>query len=75
VADALFNEIARIKSSNQTRTYLNLVIQILSHFPKNLAGDRFLELSEDSSYSPKMRANFRRVAEEYFPFLRDDDGW
>jgi len=25
--------------------------------------------------TPKMRAKFRRVAEEYFPFRRDDDGW
>lgn len=75
VADALFDEILRIKGSNQTRTYLNLVIQVLSRFPKDLAADRFLALSEDSSHSPKMRAKFRRVAEDFFPWLRDDADW
>lgn len=75
VADALFDEISRVESSNKTRTYLNLVIQVLSGFPKDLAADRFLAMSEDSSHAPKMRAKFRRVAVDFFPWLRDEDDW
>jgi len=73
VATALFGEIFRVRSCNQTRTYLNLVIKNLSRFPKDLVADRFLSMSEDASLSPKMRSKFRGIAESFFPDLRDDD--
>ena len=73
VAEALFGEVARVRSCNQTRTYLNVVIKILSRFPKDLVAERFLSMSEDSSLSPKMRSKFRGIAESFFPGLRDDD--
>jgi len=75
VVEALFGEIARVRSCNQTRTYLNLVIKVLSRFPKDLVADRFLSMSEGASLSPKMRSKFRGIAETFIPGLRDDDDW
>lgn len=77
VADALFGEIARLKGSNQTRSYLNVTIKKLSWFPKEMVADRFLKMSEDTKNSTRMRAKFRAVAEKFFPELRDDgdDDW
>jgi len=73
VATALFGEIARVRSCNQTRTFLNLVIKNLSLFPEELVADRFLSMSEDASLSPRMRSKFRGIAGRFFPELRDDD--
>ena len=75
VATALFGEISRVRSCNQTRTYLNLVIKNLSLFPEELVADRFLSMSEDTSLSPRMRSKFRGIAESFFPGLRNDDDW
>jgi|GEM_PF-2237925 len=73
VAEALFGEIARVRSSNQTRTYLNVIIKSLANFPEDMVADRFLRMPEDTSRSPKMRSKFRGIAAEFYPSLRDDD--
>jgi hypothetical protein len=64
VAEALFNEIARLPSSNQTRRYLNLVIETLSWFPNELVEDRFCSLADDRAFSPKMRVKFQEVVDK-----------
>ena len=77
VADALFGEIHRLKSSNQTRTYLNIVAKNLSRFPKELVADRFEAMADDTSNSPRMREKYRRFAERFNPHLQDSsfDDW
>jgi len=73
VANALFGELARVKSCNQNRTYLNIVIKSLSRFPKDLVADRFQAMSEDTSLSPKMRSKFLGVADSFYESPWDDD--
>ena len=70
VADALFGEIHRLKSSNQTRTYLSVVAKNLSRFPKELVADRFEAMADDTTNSPRMREKYRRFAERFNPHLR-----
>jgi len=62
-ADALFAELLRVKSSNTTRRYLNSVMGVLSHFPREMVEERFYELAADKSFSYKMRKKFRDIAE------------
>lgn len=66
VTMALFEEIRRIEVSNTTRSYVNLVIKILSGFPQELVREEFECLADDRSYSPKMRAKFRDVADSFY---------
>jgi hypothetical protein len=70
-ADLLFNELKRIKSSNTTRRYLATVIKVLSSMPSELTEESFEALTEDRSFSPKMRDKFRAVLEQRFL----DDNW
>jgi hypothetical protein len=63
-ADLLFGELKRVKSSNTTRRYLTTVIEILSLMPSELIKEDFEKLSEDRSFSPKMRDKFQAVLEK-----------
>jgi len=72
VATALFGEISRVRSCNQTRTYLTLVIKRLSGFPQELVAGRFESMADDTSFSPKIRSKFREIAESFSPEPRDD---
>ncbi len=63
VAELLFGELKRIKSSNSTRRYLGAVIKVLSSMPSELIEEGFETLAEDRSFSPKMRDKFRAVLE------------
>ncbi len=60
-ADLLFGELRRIKSSNTTRRYLDVVIKALASMPREHIHDGFSLLAEDKSFSYKMRARFRAV--------------
>lgn len=62
-ADALFAELLRVKSSNTTRRYLNNVMSVLSHFPREMVEERFYELAADKSFTYRMRNKFRDIAE------------
>ena len=62
-ADALFSELRRIRSSNTTRGYLSIILKSLACFPAELVSDGLEALSEDSSFSYKMRRKFRNVLE------------
>lgn len=64
LADALVDELRRVKSSNTTRSYLRQVIKALARLPAAIAVPRFERLTEDRHFSPKMRARFRDVADE-----------
>ncbi len=63
IANLLFGELNRIKSSNTTRRYLGAVIKVLSSMPSELIEEGFETLAEDRSFSPKMRDKFRAVLE------------
>lgn len=60
-ADALLAEIRRVRSSNTTRKYINIVLQSLSCFPVELVAEGMQALAEDSSFSYKMRRKFRDI--------------
>ena len=62
-ADLLFSEMRRVKSSNTTRKYLNMVISTLSCFPLELVEDGFIELADDKDFSYKMRNKFKETLE------------
>jgi hypothetical protein len=70
-ADLLFSELKRVKSSNTTRRYLGAVIKVLSFMPSGLVQEGFETLSEDRSFSHKMREKFRAVLDE----RGFDDDW
>lgn len=72
VATALFGELSRVRSCNQTRTYLTLVMKSLSRFPQELVTDKFESMADDTSFSPKMRSRFREIADSFYPELRED---
>jgi len=72
VVEMLFGEVARVRSCNQTRTYLNVVIKTLSRFPNELVADRFERMADDTSFSPKMRSKFREIADSFSHELRED---
>jgi hypothetical protein len=63
-ADLLFSELRRVKSSNTPRRYLGAVIKVLAAMPWELVEEGFESLSEDKSFSPKMRDKFREVLGE-----------
>ena len=63
-ADALFSELRRVPSSNETRGYLKTVLKSLSHFPVELVADGLEELADDRSFSYKMRHKFRELLAE-----------
>ena len=71
-ANLLFGELKRVKSSNTTRSYLASVIKVLSSMPSELTEEGFRTLTEDRSFSPKMRDKFKAVLENRF---LDDDGY
>ncbi len=52
-----------MKSSNTNRRYIAAILKTLSDFPWELVGPEFMELSEDRSFSYKIRAKFRECAE------------
>lgn len=62
-ANALFGELRRVKSSNVTRRYLDQVLQALGRLPMELVLEGLLDIAEDKSFSPKMRAKFRHAIE------------
>ena len=64
-ADLLFAELKRVKSSNTTRRYLGVVIDVLSSMPSELVEERFEALTEDRTFSPKMRDKFRAVLDRW----------
>jgi len=57
-ADLLFGELKRVKSSNTTRRYLAVVIDVLSTMPVELVEEGFESLASDDSFSYKMRDKF-----------------
>ena len=65
-ADLLFSELKRVKSSNTTRSYLASVIKVLSSMHSELTEEGFRTLSEDKSFSPKIRDKFRAAVEKRF---------
>ena len=71
IADLLFSELKRVKSSNTTRRYLGAVIKVLSTMPTGLVEEGFEALAEDRTFSHKMREKFRAVLEKRFL----DDNW
>ena len=71
IADLLFSELKRVKSSNTTRRYMETLIKVLSRMPLELVKEGFEALAEDKSFSPKMRDKFRAVLEKRFL----DDNW
>ncbi len=62
-ADLLFAELKRVKSSNTTRRYLAVVIKVLASMPSELVQEGFSLLANDTSFSQKMRAKFKGIAE------------
>ena len=62
-AGALFGELRRVRSSNKTRRYLDIVIRTLVRLPANIVQEPLWELSRDSAFSYKMRAKFTAAAE------------
>ena len=60
---ALFGELLRVPSSNRTRRYLDTVIRTLTQLPAEMVQERFRELAEAPSFSPRMRAKFAAAAE------------
>jgi len=63
-AEALANELRRVKSSNTTRRYLDTVITAMTRMPAPLAQPELDRLAADTSFSPKMRAKMRRAADQ-----------
>ena len=61
-AKRLFAELRRVKSNNTSRRYLSAVLDTLAEYPLSLTGDWFDELSEDSAFSQRRRAQFRALA-------------
>jgi hypothetical protein len=70
-ADLLFAELTRVKSSNTTRRYLGIVIDVLASMPAELVEEQFEMLAADTAFSPKMRRKFRAVLERRYC----DDSW
>jgi hypothetical protein len=60
-ADALFDELRRLKASNATRRYLDQVIRALVRFPSEMVEAGFQALAADRSFSYRMRAKFARA--------------
>lgn len=60
-ADTLFAELKRVKSSNTTRKYVNAIIRELSYFPYEIVKEGLQELSQDKSFSYKMRNKFQEL--------------
>ena len=61
-AALLFSELRRVKSSNTTRLYIKTILETLNSFPEELTWSEFDDLSEDKSFSYKMRKKFRELA-------------
>ncbi len=64
-ADLLFRELKRIQCSNTTRRYLTLVIKVLANMPSELVLEKFTSLADDDFFSPRMRAKFQAVLEQF----------
>jgi len=58
-ADALTAELRRVPSTNNTRRYLEAVLEALASLPDELARGRLVTLSGDRSFSPKRRKRFQ----------------
>lgn len=65
-AEALFNELRRVKSDNSTRRYLDVVLRVLSGFPRQHIEVGLRVLADDDSFSYKMRRKFRDVLEQVY---------
>lgn len=65
-AEALFNELRRVKSDNSTRRYLASVLRTLSLFPRDFVEGGLRALAEDKSFSSKMRHKFGVIVEELY---------
>jgi len=70
-AEALFSELRRVPSSNATRRYLNQVIKELSTLPRELVEDGFVALSEDKSFTYRMRNKFKAISQQWQPPMID----
>ena len=64
-AEALFSELKRIKSSNVTKEYINVIIVALVHLPRELVNEGFSELSQDQSFSYRRRKRFKHIVENW----------
>ncbi len=69
-ADALFSELRRVRSSNSTQRYLNVVLKTLSSFPYEMVSEEFDRLTKDKSFSYRMRKKFSVICEStrYSPY-------
>ncbi len=63
-AEALLSEIRRVRSSNTTRRYISTILKTLSLFPLDLVEEGLIALSEDKTFTIKMRDKFRNLIEE-----------
>ena len=63
-AALLADELRQVKSSNITRKYLNLVLETLARFPRELAEERLEELCLDRAFTARMREKFRLTLAE-----------
>jgi hypothetical protein len=59
IAEVLFAELRRVKSSNTTRRYLTSVIEVLASLPSEWVLEGFEALASDQSFSYKMRDKFK----------------
>ena len=64
---ALADELRRVQGSSLTRRYLRRVIDVLTRFPPELAGEAIQSLSSD----PFVGARFRQHLKEFI----NDNGW
>jgi hypothetical protein len=68
-AALLCSELRRVQSTNTSRRYLDAIVRALAKFPPEMRNE-LEELAEDTAFSPKMRAKFRRALGE-----GDEDAW
>ena len=60
-AQALFDELRRVKGSNSTRGYLSCVIGALQRLPPDLTREGFQQLADDPAQSYRMRQRCREI--------------
>lgn len=65
-AQALLEELMRVKGSNATRRYLDSVLRALSSFPPVLVYEPLCALAADRSLSPRMRQKISAMLDECF---------
>lgn len=60
-ANLLYSEIKRVKNSNQTRTYINTIIKVLSEMPEEIVVTIFESLAKDKNFTYKMKKRFQEI--------------